>query len=418
MTAHTIVVGAGLAGLVAANHLADAGRDVTVLDGAGHAGGRAHTTVDDGASRNLGPHAVFRRGALARELAGFGIDVPGKSPDVVRPRALVDDVDRLSGAVFARVFARLMRLRHRPAPGRTLAGWLDDLGLSGLPRSMVEALARTSTYANAPDLVDAAAVRDQLLLAMMGNVTYVDGGWGTLVHGLVARLHARGGAVLTGAGVDHVEVEPGQVRVHRRDGRHHDGDGVVLAVGGPGDAGRLLDDPIGRDLLARHDVPVRMATLDLVLDATDDRPGPTAVLGDGADPRYLVVQSRVARVAAPNREVAHVARYLAPDERADNATRADLEGLVDRFRPGWRDLVVEARFLPNLTVTHALPLASAGGKAGRASVVPDAGLPLALAGDAFGADGLLADAAAASATTAASHVLGQVAFPSVAGHAA
>jgi len=403
-------VGAGLAGLVAANRLVDAGLAVTVLDGAGHAGGRAHTTVDDGACRNLGPHAVYRRGALASELAALGIDVPGSSPSVVRPRVLVDGTDHLSGGLALRWAGSLLRLRRRPGPGLSLAGWLDDVGLDGVPRSLVEALARTSTYANAPDLIDAAAARAQMLLAL-GGVIYVDGGWVTLVTALAQRLRQRGGTLHTGAGVDHVDVGPNRVRVHGRDGELHEADAAVLAVGGPADAAGLVGDQLGADLAARTDVAVRMASLDLVLDAADGQIGPTAVLGDGRDPRYLVVQSRVADVAPANREVVHVARYLASDEKADAATRADLEALVERFRPGWRNHVLQARFLPNLTVTHALPLASHGGRSGRAPVVPDPTLPVALAGDGFGDTGMLSDAAAASATLAARHVAARVRAP-------
>jgi phytoene dehydrogenase-like protein len=78
---------------------------------------------------------------------------------------------------------------------------------------------------------------------------------------------------------------------------------------------------------------------------------------------------------------------------------------VDRLQPGWRDVVVRARFLPRLRVAHDLPSAAQGGLAGRPGpAVPD--VPgLFVAGDWVGGTGLLADASLASAREAADAVI-------------
>ena len=54
-----VVIGAGVAGLVAAASAAVEGRRVSVLD-AHPVGGRARSTVQQGFTLNLGAHALYR----------------------------------------------------------------------------------------------------------------------------------------------------------------------------------------------------------------------------------------------------------------------------------------------------------------------------------------------------------------------
>lgn len=97
--------------------------------------------------------------------------------------------------------------------------------------------------------------------------------------------------------------------------------------------------------------------------------------------------------------------YLGHNGTDPKAVERELEGVVDLVQPGWRDAVAERRFLPSMTVMHALPVAAAGGLAGR----PDVRVPevrnLFVAGDWVGPEGLLADASLASAHRAATAIL-------------
>jgi hypothetical protein len=98
-------------------------------------------------------------------------------------------------------------------------------------------------------------------------------------------------------------------------------------------------------------------------------------------------------------------KYLAPSHARDGEAARELEALVDRMQPGWRDLVVERRYLPRLTVSHALVRADKGGLAGRPPA-PVEDLPgVVLAGDWVGPQGLLADASCASGRAAAEALL-------------
>ena len=102
----------------------------------------------------------------------------------------------------------------------------------------------------------------------------------------------------------------------------------------------------------------------------------------------------------------HVMKYLRDAMgSASEHVEHELEGCLDRLQPGWRSHTVVKRYLPSMTVSHGLPLACENGLAGRPDV-SSAGYPnVFLAGDWVGPEGLLADASAASARSAARRVL-------------
>jgi hypothetical protein len=84
---------------------------------------------------------------------------------------------------------------------------------------------------------------------------------------------------------------------------------------------------------------------------------------------------------------------------------------MDLVQPGWRPLVLQRRFLPDMLVAHALPTAASGGLAGR----PGPSMPdmddLYVVGDWVGPAGLLADASLASAKQAATLILQRAGSP-------
>jgi hypothetical protein len=101
----------------------------------------------------------------------------------------------------------------------------------------------------------------------------------------------------------------------------------------------------------------------------------------------------------------HVLKYLAAGEGDARADQRELEGLLDLIQPGWRDAVVEHRFLPNMLVSNALPTAAAGGLRGRPDVAVPGTAGVYVAGDWVGPEGLLADASLASARRAAEAIV-------------
>lgn len=72
-----VVVGAGLGGLAAACHLAGEGRDVTVVEAAGHPGGRAGTLELDGFRFDTGPTVLTMPHLVERCFEAAGVDMAG-----------------------------------------------------------------------------------------------------------------------------------------------------------------------------------------------------------------------------------------------------------------------------------------------------------------------------------------------------
>src|SRR5262245_4858136 len=101
----------------------------------------------------------------------------------------------------------------------------------------------------------------------------------------------------------------------------------------------------------------------------------------------------------------HAMKYLKEPASDVAAVRHELEGLVDLCQPGWRELVVDERFMPHMIAANQLETPEDGGLSGRPG--PEClGLPgVYFAGDWVGPEGLLADAALASASEAAELIL-------------
>jgi phytoene dehydrogenase-like protein len=418
--ADVVVVGGGLAGLAAATYLARTGRSVAVLEKGAHAGGRARTRAKNGFLFNLGPHALYRGGAASAVLRELGVPFHGQPPDgrrvlgvtglgldplPVTPAALV--TSRLMGLSakweLARLTRRLPSIDASAANGLSLAAWTSANIRHAEVAELLHTLFRVSTYTNDPERMSAGAALAQLQLGLGGGVLYLDGGWRTLVDGLLERAREAGVRVETHAEVAAVEHD-GSVRgVRLRDGERWTAPVVVSTLPPPATSSLpgLEGTAIAR--IARTRVPVRAATLDLGLRRL---PRPQALVAFGLPrPLYFSVHSAVARLAPEGGALVHAMLYLGNDVRPPQAVESELEALVDRVQPGWRDEVVERRFVPDLLVANALPVASEGGFAGRPGVTVPERTGLFVAGDWVGTTGQLADASLASARAAAAAIV-------------
>ena len=216
----------------------------------------------------------------------------------------------------------------------------------------------------------------QLQLALAHNVRYLDGGWETLVDGLRApRPRSTAVAYATGAAV--VELVRGAdgalAGVRLRSGEVVRAAAVILALDAAA-AAPLLPEGAAALAAARDADPVRAACLDVGL-ARLPRPRATFALGID-EPLYCSVHSAAAPSSRPRAAaMIHVARYLGDDTPDPGVDERELEGVLDRLQPGWRDVVVERRFLPHMVVASALATAAGGGLrsrpgAGRVAEVP------------------------------------------------
>ena len=423
-----VVVGGGLGGLAVATYLARGGRRVRLFEKGHEVGGRARTHVvaaksgDRDAhvfSLNQGPHALYRGGRGIAVLRALGVSIRGGVPGP-RSFALADDaLHALPQGAMGLVATKLLtwggrieamsllaRLGREASAHRstTEEEWLATRVKREEVRRLFAALFRVSSYANDPAHHSAGAALAQLARALDANVLYVDGGWQTLVDGLRAAAEGAGVTIETNAHVKSIAHDGAARGVLMDDGRAFHADAVVLAAGPSTACALVRDASPSLRAFARKARPVHAACLDLALERL---PNPDILFTLGFDsPLYFSVHSATARVAPDGGALVHVTKYLAPEADPKGAERA-LEALVDRVQPGWRDVVVERRFMPKLVVSHALVTAEDEGERGRPSPrVPE--IPgLYVVGDWVGDTGMLADASLASAEHAARLILGR-----------
>ena len=189
----------------------------------------------------------------------------------------------------------------------------------------------------------------------------LDGGWRTLADGLRRAAEAAGATLRTGARVTSVDAMDSVVNgVTLADGTRIPARAVVLATS-PGAASALLPASAALAGYARDLVPVRASCLDVALSAL---PARRSLFALGIDrPLHASVHSATARLAPEGGAVIHLLHYAPSDDaRADEA---ELLALLDLLQPGWRDVLVEKRFLPSMVAHNALPMAPTGGLAGR-----------------------------------------------------
>ena len=407
-----IVVGAGLAGLSAAAFAARGGARVLLLDRTEVVGGRASTQKIAGYDFNIGPHALYAGGPAAKVLAELGVSYSGRRPPAAGGLAcrggrlhalpgglvslLTTDLLQLSGKFeLARVLGSLPKLEAASLRGLSVREWLDTTFRDEVVRALVEALLRLTSYANDPERSCAAAALAQLQAGLGQGVLYLDGGWGTLTAGLEQAATRAGVEVRTASRVRSVRASADGVEI-----RFADGDAaalrarcVILALP-PSVAAALVDaESDGTAAVtgwAREAVPVRAACLDLGLSRL---PNPRRLFAIGVDrPTYFSVHSASARLAPEGGALVHVAKYLGPDPSDAKAVEAELETFADLVQPGWREAMVERRYLPSMLV--------AGSLISRGVTRPGPAVPgtnsLLVAGDWVGEEGMLADRALAS----------------------
>lgn len=404
------IVGAGIAGLASAIRLAREGLDVTVYDRGSEPGGRARTSDANGFALNMGPHALYP--GAEQQLRELGVDVVGNHPAVngyalyggtlyklpSRPGALLrtgllSPRDKLDAG---RAFLALSRANPDDYAGMTISEYLDTLTTHKRVRGLLEAFLRLGTYANAPAYIDAAiAIRH--FRDGAASVRYLHGGWRSVIDQMATLAANQGVRIRPGRAVR--AISPGN------EGFVLDvaGEGLsaarsVIITTGPGEAAGLIAGIAGERTLERlrDVVPAKAAVLDVGVRALPRR---SHTFGLGIDqPFYLQVHSLYARLAPEGQELLSAAMYLPAGRETDpEESQVKLEGWLDSMQPGWREAATMQRFVPNLVVHPALPVAGRGRPAVDGSGIDG----LYFAGDWAGNEAMLAEAALRSAAKAA-----------------
>ncbi len=404
--ADVVVVGGGFAGLSASITAARNGASVVLVERSAHLGGRARSREHDGVTWNEGPRAVYP--SAITSLQSLGVNVTGRSP-ALKAWGVRGDTIELTTSLrntlltakqkleLAKVLGQAATVKIDKTIGTSFRDWVCNHADSEPTRQMIEMIARTTTYAVDFDVIDASVVLHQLRVARPG-VVYADGGWQRIVNALTKVAVASGVQIVSSMAVKHVErideffaVRSAESAVKARS--------VVLAGLRPNICADMI--PSSEEIADwnRQQRPVQAACLDLALRSI---PAPDRRITLGIDrPLYLSFHTPYAALASNGREVAHGLLYLRRDEENDSAEtqRAELERFADLAQPGWRDALVESRYLHRMTVSNGFPSVGQSMHDRQSIVVHDTP-GVFLAGDTIGPVGLLADAGLASGIVA------------------
>ena len=416
------VIGGGIAGLVAANDLARAGKSVVVFEKSSQLGGRAITIRKKGALFNLGGHALYRGGAADRIFRELGLRLEGGSPPrmvsvlwknkvMPLPRFLFGrDMSWKGRMELLRVLAKLDRINADTGEMNAMSvrEWVERELRDPTVRSVFYALFRTGAFTHSPDLVTVGPALRQVRRAFRKRgVLYVQGGWQSIVDQLREQA-VRAGAVVAGStAVEAIGHEDGEVRRLHLSGGETVEVGFVVAAVPPAETCRLVRDAERTSLKIWKDQakPITVACLDLCLRRL---PVPSHNLVLGIDqPVFFTNQTKpTPSLTEDGSLVIHLIKYNdasgagASDPKRDEAF---LEQTMDRIQPGWRNEIVVRQFLPNMTVVGDFV------HTGRIDKTPGPVVPeirgLYVAGDWASHSEALVDAAAASGRRAAQRVL-------------
>jgi phytoene dehydrogenase-like protein len=400
------VVGAGWAGLSAAIAASTQGKRVVVLEQRADVGGRGRSTRRGSFTWNDGPRAVYHE--AEKLLVAMGVSLTGKSPTLrtigtweSSTYRLTNVRDRFLSTRQKVALANIMRLVFTTdvdaAVGHSFHDWVSSHTDDERVWAVALMLARTSTYCAELDQTDAAIILTKVREGRHG-VRYVDGGWTAITQQLERLAVDRGVAIARKTPVRTLTADGHSWQVGGAE-RTISARSVVLAGLAPSQCASLVPSSSTIATWAAAARPVTASCLDLGLDAL---PVPRHLITLGLDqPMYLSFHSPFAKLVNGRGHVGHAIRYdTAATATVDHhATRAAIEHFVDITQPGWRERMVEDRYLHRMVVAHDLAPVGTTLAERRAVVIDD--MPgLFLAGDSIGPVGLLAEAALASGRAA------------------
>ena len=241
--------------------------------------------------------------------------------------------------------------------------WLDKNIHDINDAEIIKTIFRLNTYANDPDIRSIGPVLHQIYVGNRAGVMYLDGGWQIFVDGLLTIAKNAKAKIVMGKKASMVKRNDSSGWQVLLDNKTEVSAKIVVIAVGPKDAYSLFDDNERPDVLskaAKESKPIRLVCLDVALSSLPDK---DTLFALGVDhPLYFSVHSAYAKLAPNGGALIHVAKYLGPSiQPKPREDQPELEAFLDLLQPGWRQVLVKKRPLPNMVVSNALITAANGG---------------------------------------------------------
>uniref|UniRef100_UPI00036A0A07 FAD-dependent oxidoreductase n=1 Tax=Alkalibacillus haloalkaliphilus TaxID=94136 RepID=UPI00036A0A07 len=403
------------AGYVAANFLAESNISVVLIEKGKEMGGRARTNHIQGQYFNLGPHALYKKGKAKLILEELGITLEGKTPKLngsfvdgnhefdapFTPLKLITTKyfnwkERLE---FIKILMEIKKTDTNKVKDLTFKQWLEQRINSNNVRSIIVMLGRLATYCHAPERVSAKVIINHLKL-VMGGVTYLDGGWQSMIDQLHNKAIALGVSEKKQRNVIKITPNDNDLFQLKLSNDQVILSNEVICTTSPHELNRMLNKRYTE--VSEHFDPVCGATLDIAL---SQLPNTNKLLALGLhEPLYYSVHSTFAKLSDhEDGVVLHVFKYFHPDEKIESKqVKLELEQFLDRIQPGWRKYEIASRCLPQIVVNQRVPQI---GDEKKLSYIETDIDRLYIAGDWTSSDLILSEAAVSSGKKAAEEIL-------------
>ncbi len=372
------VVGAGIAGLVAAVACAENGAEVIVHEAHDTVGGRARAT-DPPYIAHEGPHAFYADGSAWAWLAERDLVGPAVGPSWREFRAArMRHRGRLRAAPPAALIGMLAHRRRRAPVDVDFFSWAAERHGEHAARAAANALG-VVTYDHDPGRLSAAFVWDLLMRVTAPRpsaVRFVLGGWPRMIERIRRRAVELGVHIVTGSRVDALPDPPVIVATQL--------ESAAILLGDPGLAWES-----GRCVLLDLGLDQRATDLWTVFDLDEA----------GFAERFSATDPSL---APAGRSLVQATMPLRPDEPRPAAT-ARLESLIDLGFPGWRH---RTHWRRDGTATGRSGALDLPGYTWRDRPAIARGDGVFLAGDMVAAPGMRAEVSINSAVRAAEAALG------------
>ncbi|MBC6611372.1 FAD-dependent oxidoreductase [Hymenobacter sp. BT507] len=226
-----VIVGAGAAGLLAARTLAQAGRQVLVLEARDRVGGRVHTCTPAGFSAPIETGAEFLHGAvpltraLLAEAGRACYDATGRAYAVRQGQLRADD------NFFEHLPQLLDKLQTLPHD-LPLAEFLQQEFSGEEHRALREMAMQFAEGYDAADpaRVSAWALRDEWATGDADASPRPVGGYGPLLDWLAQQAQAAGATLHLSRPVQEIQWQPGQVLIVDQQGQRYQARQLLLTV--------------------------------------------------------------------------------------------------------------------------------------------------------------------------------------------
>jgi phytoene dehydrogenase-like protein len=363
-----VVVGGGLAGLTAAARLARNGKHVLLIERA-KIGGRSITLSIRDFQFNFGAHAVYGRDRsilsnLERELelslhwrdfsqskAKYDLgdeltDIPASIKGLIRTKML----STKGKMAFAMFVAKTIAGIYRGDDSQSISEWLSKHRVSSEVRRMLLTLASSNFFTKTPEQIpsDVFFHYYRSLFQTQKGVSYLAGGWQSIISELSRVMIEHGGTILEKTKIDSIQVKNERVCSISIGEEVVTANDFILAIP-PGECNRLLGDTHG--LLPEcpettsvfvYDIGLstRILTPYTYLYSTNDKLFVTDI--SFYDPSCTPLGGQLLQGIA----------YLEEGEDSD-VVKGKMEAFFDKHYGGWRECLVVPRIAKKSVVQES-----------------------------------------------------------------